>query len=652
MVDLDRLRAALVTARCDLLAERNGAGHWVGRLASSPLSTATAVAALALFERHAAASGHASPPDMLERIGPLVLRGIDYLAATQNADGGWGDTDKSLSNVATTYLARSAFALTAVPAAKDGLLERADAYIERAGGIAGVRRRYGADRTFAAPILALAALAGLVHWRDVPALPFELAALPPSWWRRVRLPVVSYAIPALVAIGQVRHHYCKPLNPLARLVRRATAARTLDVLLSQQPASGGYLEATPLTSFVVMSLAAMDRTDHPVAQRGAEFLVAAARDDGSWPIDTDLATWNTTLAINALAAGDELPPRAPLDWLLACQHRQTHPFTYSPPGGWAWTDRSGGVPDADDTAGALLALAHLRRQRDEMPEDGSAADDWPGAQPRVDAAAQDGARWLLDLQNSDGGWPTFCRGWGTLPFDRSGADLTAHALRALAAWRPAVDESLAGRIGAATRHGIQFLAKSQRPDGSWLPLWFGNQYQPDEGNPVYGTAKVVLMFAELHQGDHPSARRGLDWLVAAQNPDGGWGGGPWRTRASAEPSTNGRSQAGKSSGPGLPVTKPASSVEETALAVEALEAADLPASHAAARERGLAWLVDAVAAGRHLESSPIGFYFAKLWYYERLYPLIFSVAALGRAGRRRLPRAAAPATMGGVQQHA
>ncbi|PYK61575.1 MAG: hypothetical protein DME21_08745 [Verrucomicrobia bacterium] len=31
--------------------------------------------------------------------------------------------------------------------------------------------------------------------------------------------------------------------------------------------------------------------------------------------------------------------------------------------------------------------------------------------------------------------------------------------------------------------------------------------------------------------------------------------------------------------------------------------------------------------------SPIGFYFAKLWYYERLYPQIFTVAALSRVAR-------------------
>ena len=34
---------------------------------------------------------------------------------------------------------------------------------------------------------------------------------------------------------------------------------------------------------------------------GVKFLVNSVRPDGSWPIDTNLATWNTTLAINALA---------------------------------------------------------------------------------------------------------------------------------------------------------------------------------------------------------------------------------------------------------------------------------------------------------------------------------------------------------------
>ncbi len=100
-----------------------------------------------------------------------------------------------------------------------------------------------------------------------------------------------------------------------------------------------------------------------------EFLVASVRADGSWPIDTNLATWATTLAINALAGsggsgaiacGDS--GAACLDWLACrCQHREVHPFTTPRPGGWGWTDLSGAVPDADDTAGALLALAALRQ---------------------------------------------------------------------------------------------------------------------------------------------------------------------------------------------------------------------------------------------------------------------------------------------------
>ena len=52
---------------------------------------------------------------------------------------------------------------------------------------------------------------------------------------------------------------------------------------------------------------------------------------------------------------------------------------------------------------------------------------------------------------------------------------------------------------------------------------------------------------------------------------------------------------------------------------------------------GVDWLIDRTDAGRAMpHPAPIGFYFAKLWYFERLYPLVFAAAALGRA-RRVLP---------------
>ena len=611
-----QLRQAYQKARHDLLAERAAAGHWVGELASSALSTATATSALAIVRRQT------SDAAVRARLEPLVARGLEYLTRSQNEDGGWGDTDKSLSNIATTMLARAAIHLAGAVERQAASLARAERYLEAQGGVSGLRRRYGKDKTFAVPILTNGALAGLVPWREVARLPFELACLPHWLLGLVRLPVVSYAIPALVAIGQVRHHHGKPWNPILRLVRGLTREKSLEVVERMQPESGGFLEATPLTSFVVMSLASMGHAEHPIVRRGVDFLVHSVRGDGSWPIDTNLATWGTTLAINALAAGGEdVSELGCLDWLLACQHQRVHPFTSAAPFGWGWTDLSGAVPDADDTPGALLALAALRRQS--KPEDVA----------RIDAAAAGGIGWLLRLQNADGGWPTFCRGWGALPFDRSGVDLAAHALRALHTWRQLRRAGCAGQhspndngtktagtagptdhsngtrsvpsteqIDARIGRGLAYLAKQQRSDGRWLPLWFGNQYEAEEENPVYGTARVLLAYRDLGLMDLEPARRGLNWLVAHQRKDGGWGGGP-----------------------------EGSSVEETAVAVEALWAGGLTADSQPVLEAGLRWLVEAVETGRYREPAPIGLYFAKLWYYEKLYPLVFTVAALGRA---------------------
>ncbi|MFH1265133.1 MAG: prenyltransferase/squalene oxidase repeat-containing protein, partial [Planctomycetota bacterium] len=177
-----------------------------------------------------------------------------------------------------------------------------------------------------------------------------------------------------------------------------------------------------------------------------------------------------------------------------------------------------------------------------------------------------------------------------------------------------LDRPLAQAIDSAVSRGLEYLATRQRPDGSWVPLWFGNQHHPEEENPVYGTARVLLAYRDLDRLDDEPARRGLEWLRSAQNADGGWGG----------------AFGGTSRGSGGEV----SSVEETAVAVEALASAENGPHPQPTTGRGVTWLVTAVESGRHRETSPIGFYFARLWYYERLYPLIFSVSALGRALRR------------------
>jgi len=568
--DIDEIRRAAQRARGALLAERNDAGVWTGRLSSSALSTATALSAFCVVSR--------------ERFDDMITSGVRWLAANQNVDGGWGDTPDSPSNLSTTMLAQAALTLAGVPSGAARSHERGEGYLRRMAGsstrqrVASLRESYGKDRTFSAPILANCALAGIVGWEEVPPLPFELARLPRSWFSQLRLHVVSYALPALIAVGQLVHRRRPTANPVVELLRDGSVAPTLRRLTEIQPASGGFLEAVPLTSFVVMSLAGAGRTGHPVVRRGLDFLTTAVRGDGSWPIDTNLTTWVTTQAVEALSAR---PPIEGADlvkqWLLDQQHDRVHLYTGSPPGGWAWTDLPGGVPDADDTSGALIALAHL------------------GGRPPAEAVAA-AVAWLLDLQNADGGWPTFCRGWGKLPFDRSAPDLTAHALRAIGMCRGCVGPA---RESRAIRRGFHFLGKTQSPDGSWRPLWFGNQHTPDGANPVYGTARVLAAYRDFDKSTSAEARRGVAFLLGAENADGGWGG------ASDVPST----------------------LEETALAVRALAAAADESHAAAACLDGCTFLARRFSEPTLAEGAPIGLYFASLWYAETLYRLIWSVAA-------------------------
>ena len=76
-------------------------------------------------------------------------------------------------------------------------------------------------------------------------------------------------------------------------------------MINIQPSNGGFLEAVPLTSFVVMALGATGKKDSVVIKKGVRFLLYSLRADGSWPIDTNLATWVTTLSINALAVSPD-----------------------------------------------------------------------------------------------------------------------------------------------------------------------------------------------------------------------------------------------------------------------------------------------------------------------------------------------------------
>ena len=198
----------------------------------------------------------------------------------------------------------------------------------------------------------------------------------------------------------------------------------------------------------------------------------------------------------------------------------------------------------------------------------------------------------------------------------------------------------AAHVERAVHRGMRFLEKQQRPDGSWIPLWFGNQFHAAEENPVYGTSKVLLMLSDLKLLNSSMAQRAMRWLVGMQLADGGWGPAISRDaggRGAEMPSRNPRFFKDKQFDDGEHSDDAGckSSVEETALAVEALlNASPAAAEIRSAVDEGVAWLVRAVESGSLNDPAPIGFYFAKLWYYEHLYPRLFAAGALGRAAWR------------------
>jgi squalene-hopene/tetraprenyl-beta-curcumene cyclase len=707
-VDAERLLLAHKTVRAELMAERSTEGFWAGQLASSPLATATAISALVVAHRRdteaalretAGGEGQAVEQIVQRDLCELLFESVNWLARKQNADGGWGDCDRAQSNIAATLLVQAAFRLTGIPAKYSDLMVKADDYVEAQGGVASLWRQHGNDKTFVTSILANCALAGMVPWQKVPTLPFELVCLPKRWLRHFPPPVARYAIPAFLAVGRAKHHHDPTHNPLTRLARRSLRGKSLTLLELLQATDGSFTGMVPSTSFVVMSLASCGYQDHRVVSRGIEFLLAAIRADSSWGVENSRTIWNTSLAVHhvvddtAAATADKVLDELPaahsaygqpweetarvgdafietaaadthrpshslspggearrddlvlnercLSWLLESQRQEADPVTEAPAGGWSWSDSSGAVPNTMATSASLIALSHWRRRFGQLHLE------------RIDRGAELAIKWLLQLQNEDGGWPTFYRDSSAIQLDASASDTTAYALRALAAWNRLrqLEPSKSARgstpigdgesITTAIERGLRYLEAQQRDDGSFVPLWFGNEYQENGSNPVYGTAQVVLTCADLGRLDSEMALRAVRWLISAQHAGGGWG--PPRAPldySSAEKDGFRAWRANES------LAKFAS-VEETALAASAL----LPLStthHAAGRavSSGLTWLAAAVEQDAHRQGAAIGFYPGRLWYHERLYPLVFAAGALSQAVRQLEPQRQTAAHLG------
>ena len=556
-----------------LMRSRSEDGLWRGTLSSSAISTAVSVFALQRIDA--------------VRYRPQIDAGVRWLHETMKADGTWGDSVESPSNMTATLLTYvSLYAVGQAPPESREYLARQLGGDSEEALTKGVIRYYGRDLTFSVPILMMCALAGVVtDWKRIPPFPFELATLPQSFFRYLNLPVVSYAIPALIAIGICQMHH---KGGLFKPLRRLFVPKAMRVLLHMQPSDGGFLEAAPLTAFVSMCLAEGGFRDHEVTQRCAQFLIETVRVDGSWPIDTNLSGWLTSLAAKVLPMeSDTLPFTLHLSDLIKRNATTTvHPFTGAAPGGWGWSDLSGSVPDGDDTSGALVALHHLN-------------------QGEGSTEVENGLKWLMWLQNNDGGMPTFCKGWGKLPFDRSSPDITAHAILAMGLWLPSLEGRLKADVQKSLDRMLMWMEKTLTVGDNcgWTPLWFGDQDAADEKAPVYGTATAIDYLMSTH---HPVATRlaqsQIGFILRCQNEDGGWGGNK----------------------------DVKSKVTYTCRVLAALS--HFPNQNEDARERGWNYLYQRFRAGTLYDREPIGLYFSRLWYSEELYNVLFLLNALKGTG--------------------
>ena len=571
-----------------------------------------------------------------------------WIRSQRRADGTWSNFAGGEADLSTTVEAYVALRL-AGDAPEAGHMAETAAWIRDRGGIP-------ATRVFTRIWLALV---GQWSWDDLPVMPPELIYLPAwapfnvydwaCWARQTIVPLtvvgslrpsrpLPFELPELYPAGtrpgpvpaptadgwsavferldKVLHRYeggPAKTRPM-RAVRTAAMRRAAEWIIARQERDGSWGGIQPPWVYSLMALHLLGYSlDHPVVARGLagldRFTIWEDTPDG--PVRRLEAcqspVWDTVLAIIGLADAG-LPADHPAlmraaGWVLDEEIRG--------PGDWQ-VRRPGLAPggwafefDNDgypDVDDTAEVLLALRRVA-------------TAATPRSAAAVQRGVTWLTGMQSGDGGWGAFDadnvkRLVTKLPFcdfgeviDPPSADVTAHTIEALAA------EGLAG--SKAVRRGVAWLLRAQESDGSWFGRWGANY--------IYGTGAVVpgLIAAGVRPGK-PCIRRAVAWLEAHQNPDGGWGED---LRSYDDPSWAGRGE---------------STASQTAWALLALLAAG--DGDGAAAERGIRWLAQTQRPdGGWDEPQFTGTGFPGDFYINyHLYRVVFPVSALGRylAGRR------------------
>jgi squalene-hopene/tetraprenyl-beta-curcumene cyclase len=175
------------------------------------------------------------------------------------------------------------------------------------------------------------------------------------------------------------------------------------------------------------------------------------------------------------------------------------------PSGWVFEFNNQWNPDVDDTAMVLLALRKI-------PTDN------PG---RRDECFRRGLNWMLTFQCKDGGWASFDKDCTKnilekVPFadhnamlDPECADITARILELLGYERFRVTH-------ARVKRALNYIREHQEADGSWYGRW-GVNY-------IYGTWQVLRGLRALNLDmNQPWLLKAREWLESVQHEDGGWG---------------------------------------------------------------------------------------------------------------------------------
>jgi squalene-hopene/tetraprenyl-beta-curcumene cyclase len=578
---------------------------------------------------------------------------VRYLLRHQKRDGSWGIAWNLPGDVSTSVEAYLALRMLGL-APDDPRLRRAQAFIRGAGGVARVR-------VFTRIHLALF---GLFPWAAIPSVPPEVIFLPrsapvnvyrlASWARSTMVPlfVVFHHRPVFPLPGGAGPDWLDPLwldparkdvpyrgSALETLRRhgpgwkaffagadaalraaegalrgplRAIRARALAACeawtLGHQEASGDWGGIFPpmLNGVLALRLQGHPLDSEPV-RRGLAAIEAFSIEDaeGFRTEACQSPVWDSALAVVALldsGAPREDPRLAEtVRWIADRQILEDHGDwkVYNRrgrPGGWSFEYCNTWYPDVDDTAAVILAF---------LKHDPAA---------RSSAVVRRGADWMVSMQNRDGGFAAFDvendrEFLNEIPFsdmdslcDPSSPDVTGRVLEALGTLGDP-------RHAPAIRRALRYLRRAQEPEGSFYGRW-GVNY-------VYGTchALVGLARAGVRISD-PTVASALHWLVAVQNPDGGFGEGPEsyadRARMGVGPST----------------------ASQTAWGAMGL-LAFLPASHEAVR-RAIRWLVAAQLAGgpdagSWEEREFTGTGFPRHFYLRyHLYRHSFPLTALGR----------------------